>query len=164
VAEVEVIDLGLDAIIRETRRYVNSYVKVGFPTGGTASDEGSESFDEVVQIAAVHEFGAPSVNIPERSFLRSAFDEDKRRIDSLLADGYLDTLAGKSNARQALGKIGEWFAARVKRKITAIKSPPLAPRTAAAKARKGKGSGVPNPLIETGQMRASVQTKVVING
>ena len=37
-------------------------------------------FGSRAEVAAVHEFGSPSKNIPERSFMRSAFNENKKGI------------------------------------------------------------------------------------
>ena len=39
---------------------------------------------EQALIAAVHEFGSPKKNIPERSFLRKTFDEQKEKIEKLI--------------------------------------------------------------------------------
>ncbi|AIY89894.1 phage virion morphogenesis protein [Geoglobus acetivorans] len=39
---------------------------------------------DVVIYAAVHEFGSPRKNIPERSFLRKTFDEQKDEIEKLI--------------------------------------------------------------------------------
>lgn len=38
----------------------------------------------VLIYAAVHEFGSPKRNIPERSYLRKTFDEQKEEIEKLL--------------------------------------------------------------------------------
>ena len=39
---------------------------------------------EALNYAAVHEFGAPRKNIPERSYLRKTFDEKKDEIERLI--------------------------------------------------------------------------------
>lgn len=39
---------------------------------------------EVLVYAAVHEFGSPKRNIPERSYLRKTFDEQKEQIEELI--------------------------------------------------------------------------------
>lgn len=162
---VEIRDKGLERIAKEAQTFRRSYVKVGFPEGGKASGKDTKSFDEVVQIAAVHEFGAPKANIPERSFLRAAYDRDQAKIRELFDSEYLAILDGRTTARRALTKIGAWFQARVRAYIVALKSPPLAPATEARKARLGRGGGgVPTPLVDTGQMVDSVQFAVVING
>lgn len=40
--------------------------------------------EEVVVYAAVHEFGAPRKNIPQRSYLRKTFDEQKDQLEKLV--------------------------------------------------------------------------------
>ncbi|MCJ7694313.1 MAG: hypothetical protein MUO40_02705 [Anaerolineaceae bacterium] len=37
------------------------------------------------QIAAHHEFGAPAAGIPERSFIRSTFNEEKGKLETIIA-------------------------------------------------------------------------------
>ena len=39
---------------------------------------------EVLVYAAVHEFGSPKRNIPQRSYLRKTFDEQKEEIEKLI--------------------------------------------------------------------------------
>jgi hypothetical protein len=41
-------------------------------------------FGSRARIAKHHEFGAPRANIPERSFMRSAFGESKRKIVKMM--------------------------------------------------------------------------------
>lgn len=41
-------------------------------------------FGSRARIAKHHEFGAPRANIPERSFMRSAFGENKRQIKKIM--------------------------------------------------------------------------------
>ena len=44
-------------------------------------------FGEPAFRATVHEFGAPSRNIPERSFVRSSFNENKKGIVNIIKGG-----------------------------------------------------------------------------
>lgn len=39
---------------------------------------------DVIVYAAVHEFGSPKQNIPERSYLRKTFDEKKDEIEKII--------------------------------------------------------------------------------
>ena len=158
---VKVIDKGLNKFVKQVEQFENSYTKVGFPEGSTP-DAGDKTFDEVVQIAASHEFGAPKASIPERSFLRSAFDAHEGDIKKLMDYEYNEVANGTSTAKQSLGRIGEWFTGEVKKQIDTINSPPFAPST--LKARQAKGDMNPKLLIDTGQMRASVTHVEVIQG
>ncbi len=42
--------------------------------------------EQNVLIGLIHEFGAPRANIPERSFLRSTFEQEKREIKEILRE------------------------------------------------------------------------------
>lgn len=42
-------------------------------------------FGSRAQIAKYHEFGAPGAHIPERSFMRSAFNENKKKIKKIVS-------------------------------------------------------------------------------
>ncbi|WP_135612752.1 HK97-gp10 family putative phage morphogenesis protein [Methanococcoides sp. AM1] len=42
-------------------------------------------FGSRAQIAKYHEFGAPKAGIPERSFMRSAFNENKKKIKKIMS-------------------------------------------------------------------------------
>lgn len=50
-----------------------SHVKVGILAGKGADTPGDDTSLTLAQIAAIHEYGAPAANIPERSFLRRTF-------------------------------------------------------------------------------------------
>jgi hypothetical protein len=157
---------------RQTQAYHNianlkkirgSFVKVGFPEGGTlapatrkgsAHDEVSD-MGQMAMIAGVHEYGSEKHNIPERSFMRTAVDENVDKLNELKRRLFGKLLDGAVSGEQALGLLGEFLVGRIRRKITEITSPPLAPATVARK-RSSK------PLIDSGQMRASVQYKVVM--
>jgi len=137
-----------------------SVVKVGLPENGTASPgsgkgSGHEALDmsELIQVGAVHEYGAPKRNIPARPWLRSAFDENQGKINDIKIRLYKNIIDGKTNTQTALGKLGLAFETMVKRKITTLREPALDPATIARKRSS-------NPLIDIGQMRASVQSVV----
>ncbi len=121
-----------------------SVVKVGYAEGA-ASEEGFP----MAAIAAVHEFGAPSKGIPERSFLRSAITENVEFLIKVNKDSLKRVVEGSLTVDQALGRLGEFAKAKVQEKITQGPFAPLKPSTIAA-----KGSSA--PLIDTGQMRSSV--------
>ncbi|MCX8207429.1 MAG: hypothetical protein N3G75_06315 [Methanothrix sp.] len=40
----------------------------------------------VLEYAGTHEYGDPTRNIPERSFLRSTFDEEKEKLIKIVSD------------------------------------------------------------------------------
>lgn len=161
-AKTRVVDLGWDRIIKEVRKADNSHTKVGFPQRGDVQrpkDAHADDMSDLVVVAAVHEFGAPKANIPVRSFMRTAFDENVSAINRLKEREYGRILDGKSTVKQSLGKIGLFFQNRVQKKIRDLKVPALKASTVARRRNKSN-----NPLVDTGQLVGSVQHVEVING
>ena len=157
---VEIRDLGLGRIIEELSVANTSVVKVGLPEDGFADfgsgkGSGHDELDmsELIQVGAVHEFGAPKAGIPERSWMRSAIDENREKINQIKEKLYGNIIDGRTNTQTALGKLGLAVETMIKRKITTLREPALDPKTIA-----NKGSS--NPLIDIGQMRASIQSIV----
>ena len=118
-------------------------VKVGLPKGSNNYPDGTS----VIMVGTVHEFGSPSRNVPERSFLRSTLIEKKRDYKIIFKELGKQILLGKLTAIKALNLLGLKVATDVKDKITDISEPEL-------KSREG------NPLIDTGHLRQSIVHKV----
>ncbi len=115
---------------------------------------------EYVMIAGVQEFGITirkekgNIVIPERSFLRSTFDEKNREWFKFMKKQLEHVLSGRINARVLCERLGTKMVADVQEKLTDINSPPNAPATIAKK-------GSSNPLIDTGGLRQRITYKVV---
>jgi len=161
------IDHGYSGIIRELRLARDSYVDVGYwgPKKHPESDG-----DTVVSIAATNEFGSRSDKIPERSFIRSTVDEHRTEYRNMLAQAGAD-IARSRGARTVKGEltaIGEHILTDIQRKITDGDSswPPMAEATKAMRRHKGPGGvgGKFQLLLDTGTLRASVSTRVVVRG
>jgi hypothetical protein len=119
-----------------------------------------EAGGDVVLRATVHEFGAPSQRIPERSFLRSTLDE--KRADYVnqagdaagrIHDRVLKGADPVSASRREMGLLGQKITRDVRNKIRSNISPPLSAKTIAA-----KGSSV--ALIDTGRMIQAITYKI----
>ncbi len=124
-------------------------VKVGVFGSAASKDHGGKSN---VFLAQVHEFGAPSVGIPERSFLRSVSKgADGKQIKAEQAKLLNAYLQGKVPLSKALAILGESIVSKVKRKIRSGIEPGL------ARPRKRGGS---TPLIDTGQLINSIGYEV----
>lgn len=119
-------------------------VQVGLPKGSNAYPDGTS----VIMVGAVHEFGSPSKNIPQRSFLRSTVVEKRRQYKKLFKLLSKRIIEGKIDVRKALGIVGLTVQTDVRDKITDIKDPEL-------KYRDG------NPLVETGHLRQSITFEVI---
>jgi hypothetical protein len=138
------------AIRKEITKAGNLHVKVG-----VLSDEGHDGELSILELAAIHEFGSPAANIPQRSFIGSTMNEKEREIAELCAKLVGKIYEGKMTAEKALEILGQFLAAEIKKKVTTGDHipPPLAPATVAAK-------GSDRPLVDTGQMINSVTHKV----
>lgn len=121
---------------------------------------------EKLMIARVHEFGVQidvtdamrgylaaigyplkketkQINIPERSYLRSTFDEQEKEWNELVAKGLTKVLEGKITVRKMLDQLGLAMASDVQTTMRDLKEPPNSDMT---KERKGSS----NPLINEG--------------
>lgn len=119
-------------------------VLAGLPKNSKQHKDDEGGFTSVIEIGLVHEFGAPSINVPQRSYLRSTIIENKRKYKAFLAKLSLKILKGELTPEKALAFLGEMLSGDIKEKITDIKDPEL-------KIRIGG-----NPLVDTGQLIQSI--------
>ncbi|WP_342441242.1 hypothetical protein MHB65_17960 [Lysinibacillus sp. FSL K6-0075] len=111
-------------------------------------------------IATVHEFGITirkergSIVIPERSFLRSTFDEKNDEWIKFVKKQLPKLLDGQMSARTICERLGAKMVGDIQRKLTQLDDPPNAPSTIAQK-------GSSNPLIDKGGLRQRITYKVV---
>lgn len=123
-----------------------SFVKVGVladdAKGGMheIGPDGKAADLTVAEIAAVLEFGTEDHHIPERSFVRSTFDEQRDELFKTAIKCCGGILDGKLSVGQSLNIMGAQLSTAIKNKITTGQGvpPPNAPSTAIAKAMKGK--------------------------
>jgi len=147
-----------------TERMSNSWTVVGFPkekktiSDGNKPGSGRPAFSnmaDVAEIAAYNEFGTK--RIPARPFFRPAFDEAKEKLKELQVLAINNILSGKWSVAIGVGRIGEFMASQIRKKIREVKTPPLHPMTIARK----KST---KPLIDTGQMIQNVSHVDFIDG
>lgn len=106
----------------------------------------------VAYVAAIHEFGYPEGGIPQRATMLPTADEKGKPGGpwaKVAATGAKAALNGQTTAAAALEALTLVAAGDIGKAITALTSPPLDPRTIAAK-------GFSKPLVETGLMLQSV--------
>jgi len=136
------------------------HVKVGV----LAASGNHESGVSMIELAAIHEFGSPKAGIPERSFIRRAFRDNRRELRNITAKlarrlmpkGKGTSVRGELTVAQALEVLGKWGAALVQKTITAGPPipPPLKLETAALKESF-------RPLVDTGGLVGSINHEVV---
>ena len=105
-------------------------------------------------LAAIHEYGAPSRNIPERSFVRASITLDQSKYGKFLLGEVKSLLLLKTTPMKIKQILGMQAAADVQMYMVNGKFAPLKAKTI-----KRKGSS--KPLIDTGQLRQSITYKVV---
>ena len=97
---------------------------------------------------------AEQITIPERSFIRSTFDELEKAWSDYALNLVKKLIAGKMTAEELTNKVGARMQRDIQRTIRNLSYPPNSPITVNNK----KSS---NPLIDTGKLRQSVTYKVV---
>lgn len=135
-------DLGLNRFIAQLQVAKRAEVVIGLQEGDT---NGGKS---IAEYGAYNEYGTG--DIPERSFMRTSFDENSRRISQDISAQYDLVKQGKALVHHAL----RWVALRhivdIKQKINSNIQPANSPKTIA---RKGSSA----TLIDTGAMRDAVR-------
>lgn len=109
------------------------------------------------EIAVVNEFGSANGRVPERSFIRSTFDAEKRKWGTLTGKLKQRMIAAQKTIEWILGNMGTKIVGDIQAKINAVKEPPNAPSTIAKKTRAGKVGD--NPLVDYGQLKSSITYK-----
>lgn len=141
------------ALRRRLEASAKSHVVVGVLAnkGGTA-DHGGVT---MVELAAIHEFGAPKAGIPERSFLRSTMSKQEPALNKLIGRLAHEIVEKGMEVHQALELLGTWGAAAVKKAITTGPGipPELKPETVARK-------GSTRPLVNTGRLLDAITYEV----
>lgn len=120
-------DLGLRRVLDEAAKLRRKpYVEVGIrqDKGTILRPDGKKT---VAEIAAIHEYGAPGANIPERSFIRSTVKENENKYNGQIE--YLKDLIftpdAKMTTERALGLIGMEVSSDIKNAIREGLDPPL---------------------------------------
>lgn len=110
-----------------------------------------ESGLNLATLAQIHEFGAPSIGIPERSFLRKPLFQNRQSMQNLAKNAVAKFIIGEISQDQLLGLIGENAVSIAKTAMSQGITPTLKPTTI-----KRKGAGKTTPLIDTGVLRNSI--------
>jgi len=146
-------DLGFKKILEDIKKTGIQEILVGIQEGSKTKVESKkgrkqDSGVNIAQYAAENEFGTNK--IPERSFMRSTFDQKINEIEDVIDEEIALVIDNVQSLPKALARIGVSIQALVKIKIREIRSPPNSAATIAIK----KSS---KPLIDFGQMIAAVR-------
>lgn len=136
------------ATIERQARSQTVFHKIGkngqFANGGRFVKAKRSNFSRTVAV------GPYTINIPERSFLRSSFDEKAKQWERATWDQLGVLVDGKTTADGALSVIGNVMQGDIQKKVVDGPFVPNAPATI-----RQKGSS--KPLIDTGRMRQSIR-------
>lgn len=135
---------------------LKSDVLVGVPKAETArKGEDTGAAMNNATIAFIQDQGSELAHIPARPFMKPGVEANQERITKALATGARAGLARNPAAfDRALHIAGLLAQAGIRGKINAGIPPPLRDRTLAARRRRGRTGTV--PLIDTGQLRNSI--------
>lgn len=147
----------VDEYAKDLEALAGQEVVVGIP----ASKNGSHVGDSLtlVEIGAIHEFGAPNANIPQRSFLRVPLQANAGKIFKTIEK---DLKIKNMNPKQALGRLGAAGQAVVLESFKTQNDGAWQDLKSSTKnqRKKGKGTGDDKPLVDTGQLRRSITFEV----
>ena len=96
------------------------------------------------------------VVIPERSFVRSTYDENLNKWTELCFKKVTDIVTGDGTADEVGKALGKQMQKDIRTKIKQMKTPHNSPLTVARK-------GHDNPLIDTGKLVENVKYKITFN-
>lgn len=151
---VKVIDRGWNKIVAELAKAGGSFVKVGYPEEKSKVHKGEGQPIEMAQLAAVHEFGSPSRNIPARPFMAQTFDKHVAEVNKRVSEIKDRIISGQVTAKQAWAQLGAWYKGMMQKEI---RDGGFEPNKLKTIERKGSD----RPLIDTGQLRQSIDFEVV---
>lgn len=144
--QVKLDSKGLSQLTRTLKSLRGKGVDVGF--FGSKKHPGSKDIT-VTEIATVHEFGSSDGKIPQRPFMRQAF-QNNNNFRGVYKKALKQAMTEGKSAQRTLFLLGESVRAGIVDEITEGTFTPLSPVTI-----EKKGSS--KPLIDTGFMRNSVQ-------
>lgn len=141
--------MGVKVIDFSYKNYVKAMTELGTSVVQVGIFEGAG--DDVVKRAIYNEFGTK--HIPERSFIRSTFNEQHGKVAKRFEQILRAVHNQDYNVSRKLKLIGQEQQARIRQKITDIRTPPNSKATIAIK-------GFDNPLVHSGEMRLKVDYEV----
>jgi len=139
-------DLGFNKLLNIDKAMPKG-VKIGIFGGTTADGESIPAY------ANKNEFG---IDVPERPFMRSTFDQEQSSLVSMikrLVDSYIK--GRMATPKQLFSVVGDYLKTKVQERITNASqwAKPNSPVTVRIK-------GSDKPLIDTGAMRSAITYKV----
>lgn len=147
-----VINVSTDEVFRSLKLLEREEVLVGVPD--TEAGRRDREINNAA-LAYIHDNGSPAQNIPARPFMRPGIEAARGRLEHRLLAAGKKAIAGKvDEAHKELEAVGLIAQSSIRTTINKGIPPPLKPKTLSARRRRGR-SGT-KPLIDTGQLRNSI--------
>lgn len=135
---------------REFKRLAGREVRVGVVVPG---EHDAESGLSNAQLLAIHEYGSPSKNIPERSILRATLFEQRGVMADILKDGLRESQSGGTGATTTVTRLlaaaGRLLTRRMRQRFG---SSALVPNA--------EDVGKRGALLDTGTLRKNIRYRV----
>lgn len=147
------VDKGAKKLLKRLAKAAEVTVGIHEPKGAEPKEGDDDGDTALIDVAIIHEFGAPKAGIPARSFIRAWADESRQRHNDEVRKMAKAVIEGKLDAVQALERLGLRRKAEVQKRISAGIDPPLKQSTIDRK-------GSSKPLIDTGQLRSGIDYEV----
>lgn len=150
MSELEIVKR-LKEVMKRSKQLNHLQLVVGIPSDENSREESTSITN--AELGAIHEFGAPEKNIPERSFMRSSASEEANNLGRLAKIQISECLRGETSAHDAFATVGVYLQGKIVDKIT---DGDFEPNTEATVKRKKSSK----PLIDTGQLRGAITYEV----
>lgn len=138
-------DMGFKEIVKNIGK-MDAMVEIGLFGEGNPKEN-------VAARGAVHQFGAPSKNIPPRPFMSQSFDNKTKELKDFITKKYRETTDGRISPKTMLDSIGIFHSDQIKNEIVTGSFQALKKATE----RRKKST---RPLIDKGIMRLSVKHRI----
>ena len=148
--ELEIVKR-LKEVMKRAEQLNQLQLVAGIPNDETSREDSGEITN--AELGIIHEWGAPEKGIPERSFMRSTMSEEMENLGRLSKTQIALCLEGNISPHDVFATIGAYLQGKIVDKITDGEFVPNNENTV-----KRKGSS--KPLIDTGQLRASITYEV----
>ena len=168
MSELEIVKR-LKEVMKRAEQLNRMQLVVGIPSDGKprqSSEEDTNTDITNIELGLIHEFGVPEKGIPERSFMRSTASEEAENLSQLTNVMVTECLSGQITPKNALSKVGAYLQGKIIEKITDGEFQPNTPETLKRKLtpvknkKKKRAKDANKPLIDTGQLRASITYEV----
>lgn len=150
MSELEIVKR-LKEVMKRSKQLNHLQLVVGIPSDENSRDESTGITN--AELGAIHEFGVPEKNIPERSSMRSTASEESQNLGRLAKIQISECLKGEISAHDTFATVGVYLQGKIVDKIT---DGDFEPNTEATVKRKKSSK----PLIDTGQLRGAITYEV----